>query len=50
MKQIGGYFELKNIVSKEYYKDLISLNTWRNALLYVMKARNIKNIYSKSIV
>jgi len=45
MKEIGGYFGLEQLVSNEYYKDLIPLNTGRNALLYLLKARNIKKLY-----
>ena len=45
MKEIGGYFGLEQLVSNEYYKDLIPLNNGRNALLYVLKARNIKKLY-----
>lgn len=45
MSEIGGYFGLEQLISNEYYKDLIALNTARNALLYVLKARKIKKIY-----
>lgn len=45
MKEIGGYFEFENIYKEEYYKDLLKLNTARNALLYLTKARNIRKIY-----
>lgn len=45
MKEIGGYFELEKLVSNEYYKDLIHLNTARNALLYVIKSKKIEKIY-----
>lgn len=45
MKEIGGYFELENLAGQEFYPDLIALNSARNALLYVMKARAIKKIY-----
>ena len=43
--EIGGYFGLEQLVSNEYYKDLIALNTARNALLYVLKARKVKKLY-----
>ena len=39
MTEIGGYFELDDLIHKEYYPDLIALNTCRNALLYVIKAK-----------
>lgn len=45
MKEIGGYFELEQLISDEYYKDLIALNSGRNALLYLLKAKNIKKLY-----
>jgi len=45
MKEIGGYFGLEQFVSNEYYKDLIPLNNGRNALLYLLKVRNIKKLY-----
>lgn len=45
MREIGGYFGLEQLISNEYYKDLIALNTARNSLLYVLKARNIKRLY-----
>jgi hypothetical protein len=45
MKEIGGYFGLEQLVSNEYYKDLIPLNNGKNALLYVLKTRSINKIY-----
>lgn len=45
MREIGGYFGLEKLIHKEYYSGLIALNTARNALLYIMRARNIKKIY-----
>ena len=45
MKEIGGYFGLEKLISNEYYRDLIPLNTGRNALLYLLKARQIKKLY-----
>lgn len=45
MEEIGGYFELEELIKNEYYKNLIALNTGRNALYYVLKARNIKKLY-----
>jgi len=45
MKEIAGYFGLEQLISNEYYKDLIPLNTGRNALLYLLKAKNIKKVY-----
>lgn len=45
MKEIGGYFGLEKLISKEYYPDLLAVNNARNALAYVVKARNIKKLY-----
>ena len=45
MKEIGGYFGLDNLVSNEYHKDLVSVNNGRNALLYLMAAKNIQKVY-----
>lgn len=45
MYEIGGYFGLEQLISNEYYKDLIPLNSARNALLYILRARKIKKIY-----
>lgn len=45
MKEIGGYLELEQLVSNEYYKNLIALNTARNALVYLLKARHIQKLY-----
>jgi hypothetical protein len=45
MKEIGGYFGLEQLISNEYHKGLIALNSGRNALLYILKARHIKKIY-----
>lgn len=39
MDEIGGYFQLEQLISNEYYNNLISLNTGRNALLYLLKAK-----------
>ena len=44
MKEIGGYFGLEQLVSNEYYKDLVSLHNGRNALLHLLKVRGIKKI------
>lgn len=44
MKEIGGYFGLDQLVNNEYYPDLIALNTGRNALLYLIKAKDIRKL------
>ena len=45
MKEIGGYFGLEHFKNNEYYSDLIAVNSGRNGLLYILKAKNIKKIY-----
>lgn len=45
MKEIGGYLGLESLVNRELYKDLVAVNNARNALLYIMKAKNIKKLY-----
>lgn len=45
MKEIGGYFGLEQLIKNEYYKDLIALNTGRNALLYLLKAKKARKLY-----
>lgn len=45
MKEIGGYFELEKLISNEYHKSLIALNSGRNALIYILKSRKIEKLY-----
>jgi len=45
MTEIGGYFGFEDLVHKEYYPGLLSLNTARNALCYAIKAYIIKKIF-----
>ncbi|NFI94755.1 hypothetical protein FC961_10185 [Clostridium botulinum] len=45
MQEIGGYFGLEQLISNEYYKDLISVNSGRNALLYILKSKKINKLY-----
>ena len=46
MKEIGGYLGVDEFIDNEYYKDLIRLNTGRNALIYIIKAKNKEIIHS----
>lgn len=43
--EIGGFFGLEQFNGKEYYPNLIALNSARNALAYLIRAKNIKKIY-----
>lgn len=45
-ENIGGYFELESLVNNPYHKNAIQLNSARNALLYVIKSKKIKKIYT----
>ena len=45
MQPIGGYFSLELPKGKEYHKDAIRLNTGRNCLEYILKARGYKKVY-----
>lgn len=47
MKEIGGYFGLEETHKGcyEYYPDLIALNSARNAVFYICKARGYNKIY-----
>lgn len=45
MREIGGYFELENLADNEYYSNLTKLNNGRNALWYMIKAKNIQKLY-----
>ena len=44
-KAIGGYFGLELKTGKGYHEDLIALNTGRNALEYILRARNYNHVY-----
>ena len=45
MDAIGGYFSLELPFCKEYHKNAIRLNTGRNCLEYILRARRIKKVY-----
>lgn len=42
---IGGYLGLEEFMGKEYYPDLIALNTGRNALACLIHAKHIRKLY-----
>jgi hypothetical protein len=44
-REIGGFFELELNISGEYHPDAIKVNTGRNALEYVLKARKLNFLY-----
>ena len=45
MTSIGGYFELELPQKAEYHKGALALNTGRNCLEYVLRARGYKKVY-----
>ena len=45
MEPIGGYFGLELAHGSEYHKDAIRLNTGRNCLEYILRARGYKKVY-----
>ena len=45
MKSIGGYFELELNQGKALHNDLVAVNSCRNALVYIVKAKGIRVIY-----
>ncbi|PCH68706.1 MAG: hypothetical protein COC06_09040 [Bacteroidales bacterium] len=44
-KVIGGYFGLEQRFESEFYPHLIRLNTGRNCIEYILRARKYKKIY-----
>ncbi len=45
MDAIGGYFSLELLQREEYHKNAIRLNTGRNCLEYILRARGYKKVY-----
>ena len=45
MEPIGGYFGLELPHGSEYHKDAIRLNTGRNCLEYILRAKGYKKVY-----
>lgn len=45
MKEIGGYLGLETFAGEEYHKGLLALNSGRNALAYLIRARDIRKLY-----
>lgn len=45
MDAIGGYFSLELPLCEEYHKNAIRLNTGRNCLEYILRARGYKKVY-----
>lgn len=45
MDAIGGYFSLELSMREEYHKDALMLNTGRNCLEYILRARKYDKVY-----
>ena len=45
MNPIGGYFELELPCGNEFHGSAIALNTGRNCLEYILRARGYQNVY-----
>lgn len=45
MKSIGGYFELELLRKNHFHEQALKLNSGRNCLEYILKAREYKKIY-----
>ena len=45
MDAIGGYFSLELPQREEYHKEALRLNTGRNCLEYILRARGYKKVY-----
>lgn len=45
MKEIGGYIGLETFSGEEYYTGLLRLNSARNAMRYLLRARQIRKLY-----
>jgi len=44
MHEIGGYLEFERFTGQTFHKDAIALNSGRNCLAYIIKARGLKRI------
>lgn len=45
MRQIGGYLELETAHGREYHEGLTAVNSGRNALAYLIRARGIRKLH-----
>ena len=45
MKEIGGYIELDTYIGREYHEGALALNSGRNALIYLIRAKQMKKLY-----
>ena len=45
MQEIGGYLELEFFRGQTYYPDAVAVNNARSALLYILRARNVRKVF-----
>lgn len=45
MKEIGGYMDLEQYHQKEYYSDLLRINTVRNAIALIIREKGYHTLY-----
>lgn len=45
MREIGGYLELEHFSGREYHRGLTAVNSGRNALLFILRARGVKKLH-----
>lgn len=45
MGEIGGYLGLETFEGRMYHEELIAVNSARNALVYILRARRVRKLY-----
>ena len=45
MKEIGGFLEWETYSGAEYHQEALALNSARNALRFLLRARKIRSIW-----
>ena len=45
MREIGGFFSFEDLINKEYYSELIGINTATNAFAFLLKSSNFRKVY-----
>jgi len=50
VKEIGGYFGLERFSGQAYHEGLVAVNSGRNALLYILRARQVQKLYIPSFL
>ena len=50
IEEMGGYFEFEHYKKNAYHKNSIALNTGRNCLRYLIRAKKIQKIFLPDFV